>query len=118
MFVTFVVDVGGLHGDRAKNSLVEEPLGARVTTFDLNIMHGEREIFPPRPAPPQVARERWPHHVPFIRIADVLHRFVVQLCYLAVHIAQHTIKQSQCDLVLPITTIDGQAAAVITSQCK
>ena len=83
MFGIFVGDVGGLHSDRAKNSLVEEPLAARVTTFDLNIMHGEREIFPPRAAPPHVARERWPHPVPFIRIADALHRFVVQLCYLS-----------------------------------
>ena len=66
VFVTFVVDVGSLHSDRAKNSVAEEPLGARVTMFDVNIMHGEREIFTPRAAPPQVARERWPHHVPFI----------------------------------------------------
>ena len=83
MFVTFVGDVGGLHGDRAKNSVAEEPFGALVTMLDLNIMHGEGEIFPSGAAPPQVARERWPHHVPFIRVADVLHRLVVQFCYLS-----------------------------------
>ena len=90
LLVTFVVDVHGLHGHRAKNSPSEEPSGARVTPLDVNIMHGEGEILPPGPAPPKVARERWPDHVPFIRIADGSHRFVVQLCYLAVHTVAQT----------------------------
>ena len=77
LLVTFVVDVGSLHGYRAKNSPLEEPLGARFTPLDVYIMHGEGEILPPGPAPPKVARERWPDHVPFIRIADGSHRFVV-----------------------------------------
>ena len=111
--VTFVADVDSLHGYGAKNSPSEEPLGARVIPSDVNIMHGEGEIFPPRPAPPKVARERWPDLIPFIRIADVHHRFIVQVCYLAVHIPAHTkIKQGHCGLVLPITRTDGQAAAV------
>ena len=47
VFITFVVDVGGLHGHGAKNARAEVPGGASVFTPDVNIMHGEGKIFPP-----------------------------------------------------------------------
>ena len=108
LLVTFVVDVDGLHRYGAKNSPLEEPLGARITPLHINVVHHQCEIFPPRPAPPKVTRERWLDLVLFIRIMDVHHRFIVQVCYLAVHIPTHTnIKQGHCGLVLPITRTDG-----------
>ena len=71
------------HGNGAKNSLPEGPLGPRFTPLHIDVVHRQCEVLSRRSAPPQVAGESGSDQVPFIGIADSLHRFLIQVLYLA-----------------------------------
>ena len=80
--LAFMVDALSVHPYGAQDALAELPVCANVSPIHVNPMHCESKILSTRPAPPEIARESRPDALPIIRIADLRHRFVVQLRYL------------------------------------